>query len=132
MPFSLLTEVQRIPDVNHFFIGWPNRPSQAQFEQLLRNADLVTLAVDNATQTVIGFATAITDHVLSAYIPLIEVHPDYQDMSVGTAMINNLLQRLSSLYMIDLVCDESLVPYYTRFGMKRGIAMSIRRYNALS
>ena len=38
--------------------------------------DLTELALDK--DTVVGFATATSDAVLSAYIPLLEVLPEYQ------------------------------------------------------
>ena len=34
--------------------------------------------------------------------------------------------------MVDLCCDEDLVPFYERFGMSRGIGMAIRNRDALA
>lgn len=118
----------RIPDVRRFFVGWTQRPSQGVFEKLLRGSTLVVLATDKATDEVIGFATAISDGVLAGYIPLVEVVPEFQGQGVGSGMISRLLERMRDLYMVDLVCDDELVGFYERFGMKRGIAMSIRNY----
>lgn len=120
--------IDRIPDVRRFFVGWARRPSQGVFDDLLRQSSLVVLAVDDETAETIGFATAITDGVMAGYIPLVEVVPEFQGQGVGSALVSRLLERMSHLYMVDLVCDENLVDFYTRFGMKRGVAMSIRNY----
>jgi ribosomal protein S18 acetylase RimI-like enzyme len=66
--------------------------------------------------------------VFAAYISLIEVLPEYQGKGVGNAMMRRIMERLGNIYMIDTVCDENLVGYYEKFGMKRGIAMMKRNY----
>ena len=58
-----------------FFVGWPNPPSRDTHLRLLQSSDLVELAIDAETHQVIGFITAITDGVLGAYIPFLEVLP---------------------------------------------------------
>jgi ribosomal protein S18 acetylase RimI-like enzyme len=65
---------------------------------------------------VIGFATAISDGVMSAYIPFLEVLPEYQRQGIGTELIRRLLGQLDGLYMVDLSCDAALQPFYERLG----------------
>jgi ribosomal protein S18 acetylase RimI-like enzyme len=57
-------------------VGWPNPPSDEVFLKLLKDSYRVVLAFDN--EKLIGFISAISDGVLSAYIPLLEVLPEYQ------------------------------------------------------
>jgi ribosomal protein S18 acetylase RimI-like enzyme len=64
---------------------------------------------------------------LVGFVSLLEVLPEYQGQGIGSAMAARLLERLGDLYMVDVVCDEELVDFYARFGMTRGIAMSLRR-----
>lgn len=111
-----------------FFVGWPNPPSRAKHLQLLKQSSYITLAKDSETKQVIGFITAVSDHVLSAYIPLLEVLPAYQDRGIGTRLVQRMLKQLKSLYMIDLLCDAELQPYYQTFGMQRASGMFIRQY----
>jgi ribosomal protein S18 acetylase RimI-like enzyme len=59
-----------------FFFGWPNPLSEKTFLKLLRGSYRVVLALEN--NKVIGFITAVSDGVLSAYIPFLEVLPEYQ------------------------------------------------------
>ena len=61
--------------VSGFFVGWPNPPSPETHLKLLQNSSKLVLAIDETTGNVAGFITAISDGVLSAYIPLLEVLP---------------------------------------------------------
>ena len=56
-----------------FFEGWPDPPSPETHLRILRQSSEVLLAIDTTTGEVVGFITAISDGVLSAYIPLLEV-----------------------------------------------------------
>lgn len=108
-----------------FFGGWPDPPSPSKHLAILQGSDHVVLALDGAR--VIGFVTAISDGVLSAYIPLLEVLPGYRQQAIGSELVRQMLERLRSLYMVDLVCDEGVQGFYARFGMKPYTAMIIRR-----
>lgn len=118
--------VDHVPDVNNFFVGWTKRPPQEIFEKILTNSSVTVTAVESGK--IIGFATALTDGALAAYISLIEVLPEYQGKGVGSAMMKRIMERLGDIYMIDTVCDENLVGFYEKFGMKPGIAMMKRNY----
>ena len=61
-----------------FFVGWPNPPTPQTHFDSLKNSDQVVLAIDDEQVTSVGFVNAITDHMLMAYLPLLEVLPDYQ------------------------------------------------------
>jgi hypothetical protein len=61
-----------------FWEGWPSPPSPETHLRLLRSSDHVVLAIDDDNGRVIGFTTAVTDKVLSAYIPFLEVLPKYR------------------------------------------------------
>ncbi|MFC9707447.1 GNAT family N-acetyltransferase [Paenibacillus sp. NPDC056933] len=111
-----------------FFDGWPNPPSTPTFLKLLEQSYAVELAVDEDTGNVVGFIQAISDGVLSAYIPLLEVLPEYQGKGIGTDLIKRMFNRLSGLYMIDLLCDAELQPFYEKQGMHKASGMVIRHY----
>jgi ribosomal protein S18 acetylase RimI-like enzyme len=111
-----------------FFAGWPNPPSPEAHLRLLHGSDVVVLAVDTATDTVVGYITAITDGVLAAYIPHLEVLPEFQNQGIGGELVRRMLARLRDFYMIDLLCDPDLQPYYARFGMRPATGMFTRNY----
>ena len=52
--------------------------------------------------------------------------------SVGTELMRRILDRLGTLYMIDLLCDEAAQPFYTRFGMRPAVGMAVRNYDQQS
>ena len=74
----------------------------------------------------------ISDGVLSAYIPLLEVLPKYKNKGIGKELVKCMIQELDEIYMIDLCCDEDLIPYYEKFGMIRSNAMLLRNYQMQS
>jgi ribosomal protein S18 acetylase RimI-like enzyme len=119
-------------NLQDFFVGWPNPPSPETHLRLLGNSDHVVLAVDDVTGNVVGFITAITDDVLSAYIPLLEVLPDYQRRGIGRELVRRMLEKLVPLYAVDLLCEKELQPFYARFGMQPASGMMLRDYERQS
>jgi ribosomal protein S18 acetylase RimI-like enzyme len=111
-----------------FFVDWSNPPELDAHLKVLQNSDFVVLALDDATHKVIGFITAISDGALAAYIPLLEVLPDYQGQGIGTELVQRMLEKLRDLYMVDLICDPELQPFYARFGMRPYTGMILRNY----
>jgi ribosomal protein S18 acetylase RimI-like enzyme len=109
-----------------FFVGWPVAPSVERHLELLRRSYAVELALDG--DAVVGFVTAVSDAVLSAFIPLLEVLPEYRHQGIGTELVRRLLLQLDDLYMVDLCCDADLEPFYSTLGFRtldRG--MGVRR-----
>ncbi|MBM7578726.1 ribosomal protein S18 acetylase RimI-like enzyme [Jeotgalibacillus terrae] len=115
-----------------FFDGWPDPPSPQKHLELLAKSSHIVVATDDAKQQVIGFITAISDGVLSAYIPLLEVLPAYKHEGVGSELVRLMLEQLKDFYMVDLCCDDELVPYYERFGMHKTNGMIVRHYTKQS
>lgn len=118
-------------DLQGFFVDWPRPPSPETHLALLRASERSVLARDSESGRVVGFVTAVGDGVLCAYIPLLEVLPEHQGRGVGTELVRRLLAQLEDRYMIDLACDEDLVPFYERFGMRRSTGMGLRRPDAI-
>ncbi|GIO28255.1 GNAT family N-acetyltransferase [Ornithinibacillus bavariensis] len=118
--------------VDGFFVDWPNPPSARTHLKLLAGSSHVVLAIDEGKNKVVGFITAISDGVLSAYIPLLEVLPAYQKKGIGNELVSRMLKQLEHLYMIDLCCDDDLVPYYEKLGMMKGTGMLKRNYDRQS
>jgi ribosomal protein S18 acetylase RimI-like enzyme len=110
-----------------FFVGWPNPPAPEAHYRILAGSAAIVLAIDNANN-VIGFINAISDGVCSAYIPLLEVLPTYQGQGIGSALVQRMLEKLNQYYMVDLLCDDDVQPFYERLGMRRSQGMLLRNY----
>lgn len=132
MEYSTTVDTITAEQLVDFFEGWPNPPSAEKHLKLLQNSSHVIIAKDEESNQVIGFITAISDGVLSAYIPFLEVLPAYKEQGIGTELVKRMFNELNQLYMIDLACDDDLVAYYERFGMVRGNSMLFRNYDRQS
>ena len=111
-----------------FFVGWPKQPSTETHLKILHGSSHVVLAMETESDKVVGFVNAISDRVLSAYIPLLEVLPEYQRHGIGSELMRKMMAKLDGLYMIDLVRAENLCPFYERFGLIPADAMVIRNF----
>ncbi len=112
-----------------FFEGWPLPPPPEKHLALLRGSSHVVLARD--ADEIIGFVTAVSDGELAAYIPLLEVRREWRGTGVGRELIRRLLVQLEGLYMVDVVCDPELIPFYERFGMTPLAGMARRNRSVL-
>ena len=115
-----------------FFVGWRHPPTPENHLNILKGSYKVVMALDLSSDKVVGFVNAISDGRLSAYIPLLEVLPAYQNQGIGTELMKQILEELENHYMVDLICDSKLAGYYERFSMKSGVGMLIRNYDRQS
>ena len=112
-------------NLNGFFVGWakPLTPEQ-HFAHLTKCAHFFA-ALDG--DKVIGFITALSDGIGCAFIPLIEVLPEYQKCGIGSELIRRMLHYLRDISAIDLICDEDVQGFYEKFGMQKMKGMGLRK-----
>jgi len=88
-----LTDVNTEHLQGGFFVGWPNPPSPMTHYQILAHSSAVILArIDDGT--VVGFITAVSDHISCAYIPHLEVLPAYQGQGIGSELVRQMIEKL--------------------------------------
>lgn len=109
-----------------FFRDWPNPPSPETHLRILEGSDHKVVAIRDGR--VIGFVTAISDGVLSAFVTLLEVLPEEEDKGIGQSMMNQLMEDIGDIYMVDLVCDANLSRFYAELGFATATGMSRRDY----
>jgi GNAT superfamily N-acetyltransferase len=110
-----------------FFEGWAAPPDPEQHLRLLQGSAHVVVARDDSG-SVIGFVNALSDGVLSAYVPLLEVLPAHRGNGVGTELVRRLMDTLVDLYMVDVMCDPEIRPFYERLGFVPATGASRRNY----
>lgn len=125
---STLEGIEAAHLMGGFFENWPNPPDAATHLRLLQGSYRAWLARDGETGPVVGFINATSDGVLSAFIPLLEVLPEWRKQGIGAELVRRMLHSLEHLYSIDLVCDPQLEGYYARLGMRPLHAMTHRNY----
>ena len=81
-----------------FFVGWPNPPDSETHLKILLNSSHIVVAIDDLTNRVVGFINAVSDNFHAAYIPLLEVVPEYQKKGIGGELVKRMLTMLSDFY----------------------------------
>ena len=124
----------RWEQLDGFFVGWAARPSAQTLLSHLERSYRCVIAVDSssAQERAVGFATAISDGLLAASIPLVEVLPGWHERGIGTELLERLLAQLGHLYMVDLACEPDVAPFYEKVGFERATAMIRRNRKALA
>ena len=111
-----------------YFENWRKPRTPKEHLQILKNSDHVVLAINTETDNVVGFVSALTDGIQSAFIPLLEVLPAYRKRGIGTALISRMLHILKGIPAIDVMCDPPMQTFYSKFGMTPSTGMIIRDY----
>jgi GNAT superfamily N-acetyltransferase len=87
---------------------WPERTAE-QVRAVLRAAPAVGAWHG---QELIGFARAVTDGVLRAYVEDVIVSPGWRGAGVGRALLAGLIKQLEPIPVVTLFCSPSLVAHY--------------------
>jgi ribosomal protein S18 acetylase RimI-like enzyme len=111
-----------------FFVGWPSPPTAGALHEVLAGSTACVLARE--ADEVVGFINALSDGCLAAYLPLLEVRPEYQGRGIGTELVRQMLDLLGDVYMVDVVCDADVAPFYERLGLSRLVGMAHRNRSA--
>ena len=109
-----------------FFVDWPDHPDPETHLEILRRSFAVWLAFDH--ERCVGFINALSDGVFYAFIPLLEVLPEYQRQGIGDELLRRMIETLESMYAIDVVCDEVVAPFYAAKGFGQCSGMFKRNY----
>ena len=123
------TEDITVEQLQGFFEGWPYPPSPEALLRILNGSAEIVLAFDPQEQRVVGYITAISDGVSCAYIPHLEVLAARRGQGIGTELVRRMLHKLRHLYMIDLMCDPDVQPFYARLGLHPSTGMVVRNFD---
>ena len=69
-------------------------------------------------EKLIGYIDCVSNGVTDAYIQDLMVCPNHQGKGIGTDLMNKMIKYLKEkrIYMISVVYEERLKPFYERFG----------------
>ena len=109
-----------------FFVGWSTAPSPEKHLKILQQSDYAVVAMEGAK--VVGFVNALSEGILSAYIPLLEVLPEYQNHGIGRELMQRIFKHYEGFYMIDCSSEASAIAFYAKLGMTQGASMFLRNH----
>ena len=110
---SKSTPAKAIADLRES-VGW-NRMENVYKDPCMTSYYHIAVYDDN---TLIGYIDSVSNSVTDAYIQDLMVHPDYQGKGIGTELMNSMIIKLKErhIYMISVVFEERLKPFYKRLG----------------
>jgi ribosomal protein S18 acetylase RimI-like enzyme len=112
-----------------FFEGWVRPLTPETHLRSLHAASAAILAIDSDTGNVVGYVTILTDWLITAFIPNLEVLPGYRNRGIGTELMTRALAKIAAIPAVDLMCDPHLQPFYARLGMRPLTGMVMRKFD---
>ena len=84
-----LMEIENL-SFDGFFANWPRKP-KTDLKEILKNS--IHFVVAKQDGRAVGFIYCLSDNMISAYIPLLEVLPEFQGQGIGKKVFNPDLVR---------------------------------------
>lgn len=113
-------------DLEGFLAHWDFAPAEGTLLTMLKQSSEVILAREAGSSAVCGYVAALSDRVACAYISALEVRPEFRGRGIGTALLDQMTQRLG-VYGVYLSCAPSMATFYTSRGFTAVMGMSKRR-----
>ena len=84
-------------------------------------------------EVIIGYIDCVSNGVTDAYIQDLMVHPDYQRRGIGTELMTIMISYLKQkhIYMISVVFEENLKPFYEKFGFFNMLCGQMETYDCV-
>ena len=108
-------------------VGW-NRMEDEYSNPLMTSYYHIAVYEDDK---MVGYIDSVSNGVTDAYIQDLMVHPDYQGKGLGTELMNQMITYLKEnrIYIISVVFEESLKPFYDRFGFSSMLCGQMETYS---
>ncbi len=100
-------------------VGWARRPLRKVKKALEHSFLVVSLwDVRGARRQLVGFARATSDHAFNATIWDVVIHPKYQKLGLGKALMKYMVRKLKSqdISNVTLFADPQVIEFYRRLG----------------
>lgn len=108
-------------------VGWGKYLSDARVEKILEAPLFAVVANDSTTNDVVGCALLLGDDASFFYVKDVMVHPKWQNMRVGSAMMEKISEWLNKNApdnaFVVLITPDNLAPFYQQFGFTPAFGM---------
>ncbi len=123
--FNEKVSVKALADLRES-VGW-NRMEREYENPLMTSYYHISVYEDDK---LIGYIDSVSNGVTDAYIQDLMVSPDYQGKGIGTDLMNKMIEYLKEkrIYMISVVYEESLKPFYEQFGFYNMLCGQMETY----
>lgn len=123
--FNEKVSVKALADLRES-VGW-NRMEREYTNPLMTSYYHIAVYEDDK---LIGYIDSVSNGVTDAYIQDLMVCPDYQVKGIGTALMDKMIEYLKEkrIYMISVVYEEGLKPFYERFGFYNMLCGQLETY----
>ncbi len=107
-------------------VGWSRMESEYKSPLLTSYYHIAVYEYEK----LIAYIDSVSNGVTDAYIQDLMVSPEHQGKGIGTALMNKMIKYLKEkhIYMISVVYDESLKPFYQRFGFYNMLCGQMETY----
>ncbi|MEM6431812.1 MAG: GNAT family N-acetyltransferase [Deinococcota bacterium] len=127
-------------------ISTTDRPSPEHVQRLFKQTDWadtrslegIAIMLEHSSlcismwdgESLIGFARALSDGVYRAYLDDVVIDEAYRGRGLGRQLLEAVSDHLQDIEQISLLCAESRIPFYTKFGFELSdITYMQRRYD---
>ncbi len=123
--FNEKVSVKALADLRES-VGW-NRMEREYKNPLMTSYYHISVYEDDK---LIGYIDSVSNGVTDAYIQDLMVCPDYQGKGIGTDLMDKMIEYLKEkrIYMISVVYEECLKPFYERFGFYNMLCGQMETY----
>lgn len=109
-------------------VGWNRMESEYENPLMTSCYHIAVYAKDE----LVGYIDCVSNGVTDAYIQDLMVRPDYQGKGIGTELMNQMIGYLKEkrIYMISVVFEENLKPFYDKFGFYPMLCGQMETFNS--
>ncbi|GIK76392.1 MAG: hypothetical protein BroJett022_00820 [Actinomycetes bacterium] len=107
---------------------WTRGRERADVERMLAGSDVVISAVTEEGGELAGFVRAITDGVYRGVLFDLIVAPPHRGRGLGGELVRRVHEHpaMAGCGRVELICIESMVPFYERLGYAPAPAERLR------
>lgn len=107
---------------------WTRGRERADVERMLAGSDVVISVVEVGSGELVGFVRAITDGVYRGVLFDLIVAPRYRGRGLGAELVRRVHDHpaMAGCSRVELVCTESMTPFYERLGYALAPAERLR------